>query len=732
MLANSIFQANKAADILRLLCAASLLIMLIIGITVYGAPAGQLLVLAFFFLIYVQLPGLLAAKWAGLDGDHVSVYIASGIFAGWALCVLGYFIAEFTGIRVLLLIEGPLLSLVYICLTAVRSVKSADPDVPHLRRINAGVKQAFLRDRFSFGRLSPAFCLFFVLALLYCLVNTQYRYLAPDLADFTNVNPDKAYHMGLINSLSHGYPLQSMWTHGHYIRYHIFSEILLSIPVRLFGVRADVCTQSFAPLMNAYSFGITYYAFFREMMSKPDRAGLYCLFVMLSNLFIIRKWDSSLGFKFLLTNDNSAGYGTAAALVLIIVFKKWYEKFTEESPERHRLLILCAALIMLVTGIKGPVGAVCIAGLWGTVLLGIVLRKLPLKTLLPLLVMTAGFLLVYITVLGAKGQVGSSGGATIALGEMANIAFWKKPLVRLLKAAGLPAAVRLPVVMVVFMVFYLTVFFVPFCTGYIRELILVLSGRRVYMPADVLIYAECAAGLTAMLIFHYVGHNQVYFGIAALAPAPLIAFRFIEDLEEKQSVSGSGGRSLKIITAVMAFTMLFTGISLASFYSRRIDDAVKKADPHRVPGKYLSISRSEYEAMRWMDKNTDRDIVAANDRYYSTNPEKYRYDDRWANRFFLYEVYSNRFSYLSASGYDLNKSGLSLRRERIENIKRLYDPDFEERGDLARGLGIDYVIVSKRFTGEPELENTDYEKVFTNEDIDIYKILQDVQKGETE
>lgn len=743
MLANSIFQANKAADILRLLCAASLLIMLIIGITAYGAPAGQLLIAALFFIFYVQLPGLLIVRWSGLADNngsaesgfhraHFSTCLASAVFSGWALCVIVYFIAELTGVKALLLIAGPLLSLAYIYLTALRRDGASAPDAPCAQLNRSGGRRIGLAGSFRLGRLQPSLCVFIVIVLLYCLITTQYRYLAPELCEWVYVNPDKAYHMGLINSLSHGYPLRSPWVHGRILHYHIFTELLMSVPVSFFGVRADVMTQSFGPWLTAYTFSTAFYSFFREMSGKPGRAGLYCLIFPLSYMYAARRMTSSFAFKIIFTNDNFAGYGLAAMLVFIVVFGKWWSAFSSGEGHQWRLLALCTMLIMLITGIKGPVGAVVTAGLWGTVALGIILRRLPPGALLPLLVITAGFAFVYVTLLAAKGQVNAPGGATISLAGITNISFWKKPFISFLKSHGVPGLIRLALMLIAFTASFFTVYFVPLCIGYVRELALVLYGKKGFLPAKVLVYAVTAAGFMAMMLLSYSGHSQIYFGLTAVVTAPAIAYWFIEDLEDRKEASPAAKMLLQLTVAVMALSLIVTGATLGAYFMRKTAEAAEHTDPAKKHGKYMSMSSEEFEAMRWIDANTEKDSMLANDRYYSVAPEKFSPDNRWNSRFFLYEVYSNRLSYISGSGFDLAKEDVPLRREMIENNKKLYDPDFDGRGELARGPGIDYVIVSKRFTGEPELENTDYEKVFTNEDIDIYKILQDVQKGETE
>ena len=61
----------------------------------------------------------------------------------------------------------------------------------------------------------------------------------------------------------------------------------------------------------------------------------------------------------------------------------------------------------------------------------------------------------------------------------------------------------------------------------------------------------------------------------------------------------------------------------------------------------------------------------------------------------------------------------------IETNNLLYDETNENRGDLARDLDIDYVVVSKRFTEVGDLSNDDYELCYSNDDVDIYKVDAD-------
>lgn len=225
-----------------------------------------------------------------------------------------------------------------------------------------------------------------------------------------------------------------------------------------------------------------------------------------------------------------------------------------------------------------------------------------------------------------------------------------------------------------------------------------------------------------MFILNYSGRSQLYFGLVPAFLAPMIAFWFIEDMEALESKSKLAERTLLVCLGIMFITTGFTTCTLFDYYESRIEKAQGNTNPSIETDKYQSISKSEYEAMEWLEDNTEEDALIAIDRYYSVDPKKYSYENRWDNRFFLYPVYSNRFNYIAGSGYNMRAAEWPKRKEMIETNEKLYEADNADRGDLARELDVDYVVVSKRFTKPVDLTNKDYELCFSNKDVDIYKI----------
>ena len=680
----------------KLLCLITVLAMVGIAAGVYRADMRGLLIFAAFIVFYVQLPGQLILRICGISFDHIPGILACGFFTGWAFVTLQYFVTELIPIDLILYGVGPTCSLIYIVVCLLRRSSPAQ----RLERA---------------GWLTPSFCIFMALCLLYSMLLTQYLYLSPKVDHIITMNPDKGFHMGLINSLSHGYPLECPWFSGLYYNYHIFTELLYSVPVRLFGLTADTLLFTCGPYMTVYAFGMSLYALFKELCRRKDRAGLYCLAVILSNIFIARGIDQSIAFLFIFRNENVAGYGVSCAMVVIILLRKWYAEHAEKRFGLRAFLPLLAVL-MLNTGIKGPFGIVLVAAMWGTFLLGLILRKVHLRTLIPLLILSAGFYVVYAVILGSKGQSASAGESLIALATLLDITFYKAPLIALMKSWGLPSMVRYAGLLAAFVLCLLTAFFLPFVIGYIRELFLVLSGRKEFDFTRVVVYAAVLVGLIAVLILNYHGHSQIYFGFVTVFFAPLIAFWFFEDMEENRGIL------MKLIRFLFVAALVLSAVGLGSFLFSQTHEAVKASDPAAKGNKYKSISQQEYEAMRWIDKNTPKDSLLATDRYYSVSPKKFDVTDRWDNRFFLYADYSNRICYLAGAGYNLPARDWQKRLDRIKTNDRLFDASDAERGDLARDLGIDYVVLSKRFTDAGDLSNKDYKLCFSNEDIDVYEI----------
>lgn len=698
-------RADKASSLIKALSLAAIAALLIISKALYHVHIPELAVFAFFAVCYVQLPGLLIVRLLRIRTRHISEDLLISFFTGWALVVAEYFLCDLIGSKLILFISGPLCTLAYVCLLIRRRF---DPAV---------------LGKLSLRRVPAAMFIATAILMTYVFLNSQFLYLSPELCDEVFAGIDKVYQMGLSMSLTHGYPLQSPWVHGVVEYYHLYTQILLAVPAMLFGLTPDFLAMSCSPYMTTYLVGLGFYSLFRHFCSRKERAGLYTLSVILSNMFISKTHTTSYMFTILFGNANHGGFGISALMECAIMLDICIRD-SEDKRSQARNTFLLAILVMTLTGIKAPVGLVFAGGITGTFLLCLVLRSPVIrKAAVPTAAADIGFLATYLFLFSGDPTSGTTNDSLFYFGGMTNITWWKEDLIIALRSIGVPGPVRLICILAVFAIFFFTIYLLAFAVGYIREFILVVTKKHDFDFARITVYAAAIVGFVLMMFLSYDGHSQVYFGTATTAFAPIIAFWFFEDKEE---ITSKAVRVLFRISVIWFFSLIFiTSATLFIDIYGLIPAARYHTHPEAPYNPGTSLTRAEYEAMNWLKENTPRDSLIATQMYLSVGVSDFDYTDRWDCCHFVYAAYSDRMFYLEGSGFTLETYETDLRLRMIETNNKLYDVNNAERGDLARSLGIDYVIVTKKiFPETPDLSSDDYEPVFTNDDIVIYKVSQ--------
>ena len=687
---------------IRIISTIAIAAMVLVSVIVYHTNFVRLLIFIAYILFYAQIPGALICRLLRIKTGHYSSDLLLSFFTGWALTVGLYFLSDALGSDILLLSAGPLMSVLYIVLI-IRDRLSLD-------RFKA----------FSPMEIPAAFYVYIVLLMAFVMLTTQYLYMSPEYVFRIYVSMDKSYEMGLISQLAQDFPLRNPWVAGRTVHYHIFTQILLAIPVRLFGLTPDFAVMSCGPLLTVYVFGLGIYAMFRYFSKYPERAGLYSLSVMLAHMFVAREPYASYMFRILLTNENFAGHAVVGAAAWVMLIDLYLKSSGQRTSVRAGQCALVAVLMMLITGIKAPIGLVMLGALIGTVILAAILRKSD-KAILPAVVLSfIGFYIIYKVIIGSDGTSEIGGESIIGFGNVANLSFWKAPLIDLMNKAGFPYMIRLAIVFAVFIVFFFSIYLVPFAIGYIRELVLVLKGQKDYDIARVTVYAAAFVGFFLMILLSYYGHSQIYFGTVDVAFAPLIAFWFLEDTRTSSSQWMQKLRKLSVIC--FCVVLIPSTAVLAWHYTTLMPKVVKHADPDSKFNRYMSLQHEEFEAVNWIHDNLADDVLIATQMYASVSYDDYNVERRWDSLHFLYAAYSGRRFYLEGSGYTFSFEEIETKAEMERNEKQLFDPENAERGDLARELGVTHVMVTKKIHPVEDLSNEDYTLVFSNNSIDIYEV----------
>jgi len=690
---NTIFQT--AVKIICILAACG---TVYIAIAFYKADVRTIALFALYMLFGVLLPGNLILKNLKLESEHFSTELVRSFFAGYALNILLYYLAALTRAYQLMFIIDPALSVMWFI--SARKEGFGKP----WKKLTDGISSA-----------PASFFVFAFLVFLYSMSATQLRYIDPAHSLFSLMQQDYGFHAGITNALAQGFPPKNPWIDGRIITYHYYTEMFLSIPVRLLGVTSDNLIMCCTPYLVAPVFSLSLFSFMREMTSDQKRTGLYCLAFFFSNMFMLKAFGSSWSSYHLYSNMDSAGLGVACLLATLPLLPEWEIHGKKDTLGGGKALLF-SAYIMIMTGIKGPVAVVLVGGVTGTFILALIMRKANKRMAAVTLLSILSFCLIYLFVL--EGEHGNaSGGSVLNIGEVTDLFFLKATIIRLGDSIGLPHAASLLIVLIVFTVFFFTAFLVPFAVGYIRELILVFSKKKDYCFSRITVYACVMVGFLALLILNFSGHSQVYFGFAACALVPAIAFWYFEEVRENK---GLPTNAVRVIFAVML--CFFTGTM--GYYGARTAGVIGRfyASNGARTETYRNLSREEYEGLIWVRDNTDKDVLCATNRFNSVSMKDYDYTKRNNNTHFAYAIYSQRRMYLEGSGFSLSTGQNDIRLEMLENNLPLFDKDCRDRGEFARSLGIGYLIASKRFGELGDLSCNDYTLVFSNEDMDIYRV----------
>lgn len=683
----------KAASIL-IICIAA-----IIGVVGFKANLKVILTFAAFLLFFVMLPGLLVMGNLRIRSAHLSTHLSRSFFMGFALNIILYYFSVLTKIDALLFIIGPALSLMYI-----------------VRFVHGKIHMPVMHPVSLFTKIPASFFVFIMLVFLYSILTTQYTYISPEFSAFSFIKIDFAYHAGIINALTDNYPPLDPWVSGLSINYHFFTEMLMSIPAKLFGLPPEEIILSGTPYLITPVLATSLYSFFREFSRQKNRAGLYCLAFNLSNMFILKSFPRSWFLYHIYSNYDNAGLGIACMLTVLPLLKTWDndQKSSAERRFNSREMLLLAMLVMLMTGIKGPVAIVLIGGMIGTLILGFILKKADINSVGMTGLAALSFVFIYVYVLGSQ-HSNTSGGSILNLGEVTDIFFLKSTIMD--QFAGSPSVIAHCILFASLCIIFFTAFILPFTVGYIREFILVLLRRKEFIFSRVTVYASCLVGFIGMMIFDFSGHSQVYFGFTCAILVPMIAFWYFEDITNLKTAGA------KFMRGFFIACLCFAASTYTMCLMSQIKDAHKYgADPDIDRSTYKNVSSDEYEGLVWIRDNTEEDALIASDRYYSVDPAEYIGDKRSNNTHFAYAVYSQRRQYIEGSAFSIDLEDVDLRIDMIRTNKKLFDPENEERGDLARSLDVDYVVVSKRFNDVGDLENEDYILRYSNDDINIYEI----------
>jgi hypothetical protein len=525
---------------------------------------------------------------------------------------------------------------------------------------------------------------------------TLFRYPRPDVIPGVQLYPDIAWHIGNVGILSGANGFQDTRVHGVTFTYHYFSDLFFAIERLVFGGNAFDLIVQYQFVLIGTLLGFTAIAFFSEAFGKRSWTAYSSSAVLLFVPAVLPGYGNLLFFH-LFTNVNAMALALPALMVLLILVKRLLEDRNEPYS-----IVLIPALLILLAGLKGPVAFTILAALLTFAALQVLRRGFDRIWGFTLLASCIGYAVVHFTLL-------DKGLSLITLGLSSPVEI----VARVPAYAGLFAMVpRTPLLVAAMIPFHFLVVGSPLAIFFLIRVFRIATRwvRGKALPSFeefLLVFAILSVG--AYYTIGHAGLSQMYFLFGALPAIVLLGFHEARDL-----LSRTRPASPRILVASLLLITVSVG-AVASYHvlQRNALETVKLHGIDTSSPTVNKVSSAEYEGLAWLQANTPSSSLFATNRHGT---------DRL---FFLYSAYTGRMFYVEGSSYATN-SGLS--REQADAMQRLNDRLFQagvsRKLDLARRLGIDYVVYFKHERDRtPPNEAQGFRPVFDNADMTIFQVL---------
>lgn len=235
--------------------------------------------------------------------------------------------------------------------------------------------------------------------------------------------------------------------------------------------------------------------------------------------------------------------------------------------------------------------------------------------------------------------------------------------------------------------------------------------RKIFkLPAErLLANGVVAGGFLAFFLFWHPSYSQLYFALIAIFFLNLLAVDQLDKIRDLLRRIAVIGGVLGLATTVV-LVINFTGSGLRQL-GRNLDIIPKYP--------YVSTVRAgDEEAMLWMRENTPQDAIFATNRIHTMANTS----DGISS---IYTALSGRQAYMEGYTYAITNMGVSEQvvTEKKEVNATLFSAQSttEQIRELCAENDIDYLVYSAQYEGDTE-QLADFPCVFSNEDVEIYKI----------
>lgn len=640
-----------------------------------------------FIAIWIQIPGMLFQELLLPRRLKLATRLLAAFFIGFIYTATLYFIESMFKLNGLIMLAGPITSVVAI----IVYIKKGRPSF-----YNAG-------EHFRWTGI-----IIFGFIYLASILNFQLKYLGAFGGQTIQVYHDYLFHTGNIVSLSRSFPNTDIRINGLTFYYHYFYELIFAMCKHVFKMDAFRLYMNGNAIMCALPTSLSmviigerireckiihrfnYFVYCAGILAS-------CVCIMPLNIVGVKLPFSWLD-NHLFSNANALGMAMSLSILVVdILVEVWYDKLD------GRVLIAIYLLFAAATGFKGTTGILLVAITWSVfVIEAIILKSFHLPRFLYALTGTVGFVLTYIIVTVGFNTSGSNNRAmqispegTIEASRIGQV------ITKLgFDYMSFPWVIIAVVVCGICIVGPLLLPFIGFTVEKFNTLIKDSVIGEIF---DWFAIGSIIMGVIGFCFISVPGMSQGYF---VITNAGFIFYCAIKYIVEHRK------------TFIAYFTMvflcigtLFVAVDLAYFC---YDDVKQNAVFDKEAGDEPSlVSKDTLEAYLWLRDNTDENALVAVDRL--SEETDYR------SIYFYCSAFSERQCYLE--GYDYS----DVTKRQIEAMlsinEKFYSNNPAEAETALNMNNINYLVVTKMGHPDYKAKSPMLKLVFENDEVSIYSVI---------
>lgn len=585
--------------------------------------------------------------------------------------------------------------------------------------------------------------------------------VSPINAGYVNGYADSLWIAGNSAALTGGLPATIFDIAGRSYRYHMVSSVLqacAAIVTKISSVNVFFTYWSFVfvPLCI-----LSFFAF-ASLFFENDKKTLKCIItVLLTSYFsiellyvfnnVLYKNVESIGIIGVFRNLFAFPNGIEIAIPAIVICTVIIIGIYKNTFNTKTAYVMVFAFSFIMTGAKGPFGAMMASVLFAVLIIELFRkRKIDYKNICIFSACAIAALAGYFIFIYGKNTIDveyyakdivkygryslndiglnefSGGAPTIfsfkdSRSVLTVITIWKH-VVNYLSSIGFEisenAAFAIKVMVIPVSVICINPFAIP---GFIADAFNNIKNFKKIGRDTILIFGIALCGLAVLFLFQADGNSQYYFLFGAIFFIQIIGYAFVS----KGFCSFKTG--WKVFYIVMLFLSLFT--SVKTYSEIGMQSVGRWRSIYRYSGSvpepsYNTLTAYEYEGLKWIKDNTDKNALLAVDRHYASKVDEGHVPTPNDNaRYYYYGAFANRHLYIGSWAYTSRTEEMQTQILGMMSVnKRLYEDNVQERIQLMKENNISYIVCSRFVNESMTINDQRLEVVFKNRDMTVYGI----------